>query len=76
MPLIDKAAIVTLDLTIEEPVKQRLEDYARFIDRTPNHVVNSRKNLWPGPDDRKGRGRDRRRAPSQRSPKSAASPLG
>jgi hypothetical protein len=74
MPRIDKAAIVTLEMKIEEPTKQRLEDYARFIDTTPDQVCNSGKNLWRDPDDRKGT--DQRRAPSQRSPKSAASPLG
>ena len=75
MTRLNKAsAIVTLEVKIEEPVKQRHEDYARFLDSNPNHVVNSRKNLWRDPDDRKGR--DQRRAPSQHSPKSASSPLG
>jgi hypothetical protein len=74
MPLIDKAAIVTLEATIEEPVKQRLGDYKRFIDSTPDQVFNPRKNLWRDPDDCKGR--DQCRALSQHSPKSAASPLG
>jgi hypothetical protein len=58
MPLINKApAIVTLEVKIEEPVKQLLEDYARFIECTPDHVVNSviKKNLWRDPDYRKWR---------------------
>jgi hypothetical protein len=77
MPLINKApAIVTLEVKIEEPVKQLLEDYARFIDSTPDHIVNSiiKKNLWRDPDYRKWR--DQRRAQSQDSPKSAASAQG
>jgi hypothetical protein len=74
MPLINKApAIVTLEVKIEEPVKQLLEDYARFIECTPDHVVNSviKKNLWRDPDYRKWR--EQRRAQSLDSAKSAAS---
>jgi hypothetical protein len=58
MPLIKKApAVVSLEVKIEEPVKQLLEDYARFIDSTPDHVVNIviKKNLWRDPDYRKWR---------------------
>jgi hypothetical protein len=74
MPLINKApAIVTLEVKIEEPVKQLLEDYARFIECTPDHVVNSviKKNLWRDPDYRKWR--EQRRVQSLDSAKSAAS---
>ena len=65
MPLIKKAAaIVTLEVKIEEPVKQLLEDYARFIESTPDHVVNIviKKNLWRDQDYRKWR--DQQRAKS------------
>ena len=58
MPLIKKApAVVSLEVKIEEPVKQLLEDYARFIDSTPDHVVNTviKKNLWRDQDYRKWR---------------------
>lgn len=58
MPLIKKApALVSLEVKIEEPVKQLLEDYARFIDSTPDHVVNIviKKNLWRDQDYRKWR---------------------
>ena len=58
MPLIKKApAVVSLEVKIEEPVKQLLEDYARFIDSTPDHVVNIviKKNLWRDQDYRKWR---------------------
>jgi len=62
MPLIKKApAIVALEVKIEEPVKQLLEDYARFIDSSPDHVVNSvlRKNLWRDQDYRRWREQQR-----------------
>ena len=53
MPLIKKApGIVPLEVKIEEPVKELLEDYAKFIDSTPDHVVNVvlKKNLWRDQD--------------------------
>lgn len=62
MPLIKKApAIVTLEVKIEEPVKQLLEDYARFIESSPDHVVNLviKKNLWRDQDYRKWREQNR-----------------
>ena len=64
MPLIKKApALVTLEVKIEEPVKQLLEDYARFIESTPDHVVNIviKKNLWRDQDYRKWRNQRRSR---------------
>lgn len=68
MPLIKKApAVVSLAVKIEEPVKQLLEDYARFIDSTPDHVVNIviKKNLWRDQDYRKWR--DEKRAEAARA---------
>jgi len=62
MPLIKKApAIVTLEVKIEEPVKQLLEDYARFIESSPDHVVNTviKRNLWRDLDYRKWREQNR-----------------
>lgn len=64
MSLIKKApGIVTLEVKIEEPVKELLEDYARFIDSTPDHVVNVviKKNLWRDQDYRKWREEQRGR---------------
>ena len=58
MSLVKKApAIVTLEVKVEDPVKQLLEDYARFIDSSPDHVVNSviKKNLWRDQEYRKWR---------------------
>ena len=68
MPLIKKApAVVSLEVKIEEPVKQLLEDYARFIDSTPDHVVNIviKKNLWRDQDYRKWR--EQKRADAARA---------
>ena len=66
MPLIKKApAITALEVKVEEPVKQLLEDYARFIDSTPDHVVNIiiKKNLWRDQDYRKWREQQRAKSP-------------
>src|SRR5260370_20338514 len=77
MPHNKKAtAMVTLEVKVEEPVKQLLEDYARFIESSPDHVVNSviKKNLWRDQEYRKWRGQHR--AQSAESPKSAAAARG
>ena len=77
MPLIKKApAIVTLEVKIEEPVKQLLEEYARFIDSSPDHVVNSvlRKNLWRDQDYR--RWREQHRTAATGTAKSTSSERG
>jgi hypothetical protein len=62
MSIIKKApAIMTREVKLEEPVNQLLEDYARFIESSPDHVVNSvLKKLWRDQDYRKWR--DQRRA--------------
>jgi hypothetical protein len=65
MSLIKKApGIVTLEVKIEEPVKELLEDYAEFIDSTPDHVVSVvlKKTLWRDRDYRKWREERRGRA--------------
>ena len=65
MPLFKKApAVVLLEVKVEEPVKQLLEDYARFIDSTPDHVVNLviKKNLWRDLDYRAWREQQRTKA--------------
>ena len=70
MPLIKKApAIVTLEVKIEEPVKQLLEDYARFIESSPDHVVNTviKRNLWRDLDYRKWREQNRAQVPEDGS---------
>jgi hypothetical protein len=77
MPLIKKApGIVTLEVKIEEPVKELLEDYARFIESTPDHVVNVvlKKNLWRDQDYRKWR--EQRRHETSEPTKPAAQARG
>ena len=62
MPHIKKqAVIVPREIRIESSVADLLEDYARFIDSSPDHVVNSvLKKLWRDPEYRKWR--DERRS--------------
>ena len=70
MSIIKKApAIMTREVKLEEPVNQLLEDYARFIESSPDHVINSalRKVLWRDQDYRKWR--EARRAPQPGSDK-------
>ena len=58
MSIIKKApAIMTREVKLEEPVNQLLEDYARFIESSPDHVINSalKKVLWRDQDYRKWR---------------------
>jgi len=72
MSFIKKApAIVTLEVKVEEPVKQLLEDYARFIESSPDHVVNAviKNSLWRDQDFRKWR--DEQRANALATPKTA-----
>ena len=61
---------------IEEPVKLLLEDYARFIDSTRDHVVDIviKKNLWRDQDYRKWR--EQRHASQQGATKEAVSQKG
>ena len=62
MPIVKKApGVTTREVKLEEPVSQLLDDYARFIESSPDHVVNSvLKKLWRDPEYRKWR--DDRRA--------------
>ncbi len=62
MPIVKKApGLVTREVKLEEPVNQLLEDYSRFIESSPDHVVNSiLKKLWRDQDYRKWR--DERRS--------------
>ncbi|MGH9739067.1 MAG: hypothetical protein ACRD4X_10835 [Candidatus Acidiferrales bacterium] len=58
MSIIKKApAIKTREVHLEEPVNELLEDYARFIESSPDHVVNVvlKKVLWRDQDYRKWR---------------------
>jgi len=68
MPLIKKqAVIVPREIRIEASVGELLDDYARFIDSSPDHVVNSvLKKLWRDPEYRKWR--DERRNAQHATP--------
>jgi hypothetical protein len=65
MPIVKKApAILTREVRMEEPVSVLLDDYAQFIESSPDHVVNSilKKTLWRDQDYRKWREQRRSRA--------------
>lgn len=67
MSIIKKApAIKTREVHLEEPVNELLEDYARFIESSPDHVLNAalKKVLWRDQDYRKWR--DHRRSGLER----------
>jgi bacterioferritin (cytochrome b1) len=58
MPIVKKApAILTRELRLEEPVCTLLDDYAQFIESSPDHVVNVvlKKTLWRDQEYRKWR---------------------
>jgi hypothetical protein len=58
MSIIKKApAMLTREFRIEEPVSVLLDDYAQFIESSPDHVINSalKKTLWRDQDYRKWR---------------------
>lgn len=58
MSIIKKApAILTREFRLEEPVSTLLDDYARFIESSPDHVLNAalKKTLWRDQDYRKWR---------------------
>jgi hypothetical protein len=57
MPIVKRAPeIITREIRLEEPVNQLLEDYARFIDSSSDHVINTvLKKLWRDQDYRKWR---------------------
>src|ERR1700726_3024049 len=57
MSIVKKApGIMTREVKLEEPVNQLLEDYARFIESSADHVVNAtlKKVLWRARDSTKG----------------------
>jgi hypothetical protein len=74
MSIIKKApAIKTREVHLEEPINELLEDYARFIESSSDHVLNGalKKVLWRDQDYRKWR--DQRR--TERSPSDKAQPV-
>ena len=68
MSIIKKApTIKTREVHLEEPVNELLDDYARFIESSPDHVLNAalKKVLWRDQDYRKWR--EQRRNGSERT---------
>jgi hypothetical protein len=66
MPIVKKAPeMMAREIKLEQPVNELLEDYARFIESSPDHVINAvlKKVLWRDLDYRKWRG-ERRAAQS------------
>jgi hypothetical protein len=66
MPIVTKApGIMTREVQLEEPVNELLEDYARFIESTTDHVINVvlKKVLWRDRDYRKWRSEGRKAQP-------------
>lgn len=64
MPIIKKQpAVLTREVHMEEPVSVLLDDYAQFIDSSPDHVLNAvlKKTLWRDQDYRKWREQRRSR---------------
>jgi hypothetical protein len=65
MSVIKKApAILSREFRLEEPVSVLLDDYAQFIESTPDHVLNSaiKKTLWRDQEYRKWREQKRHRS--------------
>jgi hypothetical protein len=62
MPIVKKAPeMMAREIKLEQPVNELLEDYARFIESNPDHVINAvlKKVLWRDLDYRKWRGERR-----------------
>jgi hypothetical protein len=49
--------LVSRSIKLEQPTNELLDDYARFVECTPDHVANSvlKKILWRDPEYRKWR---------------------
>jgi hypothetical protein len=62
MPIVKKAPeMMSREIKLEQPVNELLEDYARFIECSPDYVINAvlKKILWRDLDYRKWRGERR-----------------
>ena len=59
MPIVKKAPeMMSREVRLEQPVNELVEDHARFIESSPDHVINAvlKKVLWRDLDYRKWRG--------------------
>ncbi len=62
-------AVVTREFRLEGPVSELVDDYAKFIESSADHVVNSAlKKLWRDQDYRKWRGQHRGPQPTEVKP--------
>jgi hypothetical protein len=71
MPIVKKAPeMMSREVRLEQPVNELLEDYARFIESSPDHVINAvlKKVLWRDLDYRKWRGERRAAQPGADKP--------
>jgi hypothetical protein len=71
MPIVRKAPeMMSREIKLEQPVNELLEDYARFIESSPDHVINAvlKKVLWRDLDYRKWRGERRAGQPATDKP--------
>lgn len=71
MPIVKKAPeMMSREIRLEQPVNELLEDYARFIESNPDHVINAvlKKVLWRDLDYRKWRGERRAGQPATDKP--------
>ena len=58
---------ISRSIQLEEPVSELLDEYARFVDCTPDHVANYalKKILWRDPEYRRWRAEQRNAAQSK-----------
>ena len=71
MPIVRKAPeMMSREVRLEEPVNELLEDYARFIESNPDHVINAvlKKVLWRDLDYRTWRAERRAAGPGTDKP--------
>jgi hypothetical protein len=71
LPIVKKAPeILAREVRLEQPVNELLEDYAKFIESSPDHVINAvlKKVLWRDLDYRKWRGERRTTQPGSDKP--------
>jgi hypothetical protein len=62
MPIVKKPPeMMAREIKLEQPVNELLEDYARFIESSPDHVINAvlKKVLWRDLEYRKWRNQRR-----------------
>ena len=67
-------SLVNREINLEQPVSELLDDYARFVECTPDHVANYvlKKLLSRDPEYRKWRQDQKSAAPAKRTNEAAA----